>query len=313
MKASVVIVTYNHRKYIKQCLESVMEQKPYEIVVVDNGSDGTAEYVEENFPSVKVIKPEKNLGYAGGNNLGVRYATGEYVVILNPDTIVEKGWLKELVKPLENGKLITTSKILVYDGSAINTCGNINHFTGLTFTRGLGEKPDKYRRQEYMSGFSGCCFAMRRKDFLELGGFDESFFIYNEDSDFSWRAHLKGFRVMYVPSSVIRHDYVLKVPPEKIYYLEKNRYMMLKKYLSRKDFLLLLPSFLLAELLTFGYAVKCGWKGVFYKLKAVRDGLRVKVSKVDGDKKNLFRALSAAIPVDQLTFNWAERAVQGVC
>ncbi len=101
MKVSVIIVTYNHRKYIGQCLESVIEQKPYEVVVVDNGSDGTAEYVIRNFPSVKVIKPEKNLGYAGGNNLGVRHARGEYIVILNPDTVVEKGWLEELVKPLE--------------------------------------------------------------------------------------------------------------------------------------------------------------------------------------------------------------------
>jgi len=103
MKASVVIVTYNHRKYIRQCLESVMGQNPYEIVVVDNGSDGTAEFIRNNFPSVKVIKPEKNLGYAGGTTWELSKQPENNIVILNPDTVVEKGWLNELVKPLENG------------------------------------------------------------------------------------------------------------------------------------------------------------------------------------------------------------------
>ena len=310
-RSSVIIVTYNHRKYIQQCLESVIDNKPYEVVLVDNGSDDTAEYVRKNFPSVMVIKPEKNLGYAAGNNMGVTYATGEYVIILNPDTIVEKNWLNELVDPLrKNERLITTPKILIYDGSKINTCGNINHFTGLTFTRGLGEQPDRYEKQVYISGLSGCCFAMRKKDFGELGGFDETFFIYNEDSDLSWRAHLKGFKIMYVSSSIVKHDYTLKVPPEKIYFLERNRYVMLKKYISRKDSLLLLPSLLLVEVLTFGYAIKCGRKGIVFKIKAIRDGRKTKVIKVNGDKQNLFKSLSSTIPVEQLTLNKAEKAFE---
>ena len=314
--ASIIIVTYNHKKYIKSCIESVLKQDyPHEIIVVDNcSSDGTAEFVERNFPLVKVIKSDENLGYAGGNNLGVKYARGEYIVILNPDTIVEKDWLKELIRPLKNGrKLITTSKILVYDGSAINTCGNINHFTGLTFTRGLREKPNKYIRSEYVSGISGCCFAMRRRDFIDLGGFDENFFVYNEDADLSWRAHLKGFKILFVPTSIVRHDYTLKVPPKKIYYLEKNRYMILRKYLTWKEILLLLPSLIVAEILTFGYAFRCGWKGIIYKLKAIKDGLTVKVCKVDGDRKKLFKALSSTIPVNQLTFNKAEQLFKTLC
>ncbi|MBO8183261.1 MAG: glycosyltransferase family 2 protein [Archaeoglobus sp.] len=308
MKVSVVIVSYNHKKYLKACLESVLKEKPYEIILVDNGSDGTAEFVRDNYPYVKVIKPGKNLGYAGGNNLGVKHARGDYIVILNPDTIVEKGWLKELLKPLKNGKkVITTPKILIYDGSAINTCGNINHFTGLTFTRGLGERPSRYYKPEYMSGFSGCCFAMKKKDFLELGGFDDSFFTYNEDSDLSWRASLNGFKIVFIPTSIVKHDYELKVYPEKIYYLEKNRYLILKKYLSRRDFLILFPSFLLAEILTFGYAIKSGWKYVFYKLKAIKDCLFCQMEGFEGDKRLLFNSLSTTIPVDQLTFNRFEK------
>ena len=206
--ASVIIVTYNHKKYLKSCINSVLKQDyPHEVIVVDNCSqDGSAQLVREKFPDIKLIESPENKGYGAGNNLGVRQAIGEYIIILNPDTIVESGWLRELVKPLESENIITTSKILLYDGSAINTCGIINHFAGLTFTRGLGAEPRAYQKSECVSGFSGCCFAMRKEKFEELGGFDENFFTYHDDSDLSWRAHLSGFRILYVPTSAVRHD-----------------------------------------------------------------------------------------------------------
>lgn len=309
--ASVVIVTYNHKKYLEHCINSVLKQDyPYEVIVVDNCShDASARLVKEKYPNVKLIESPENKGYGAGNNLGVRQAIGEYIIILNPDTIAENGWLRELVKPLENENIITTSKILLYDGSTINTCGNINHFTGLTFTRGLGAEPSAYQKLEYVSGLSGCCFAMRRKDFEGLGGFDENFFTYNEDSDLSWRAHLRGFEIIVVPTSVIRHDYTLKVAPEKIYHVEKGRYMLLRKHLTGRDFLLLCPSLLVVEILTCGYAIKHGWKGLKYKLKAMKEGLTVKVDKIEGDKDNLFNSLSATIPVEQLTSNKVEKSI----
>lgn len=309
-KASIIIVTHNHGKYINSCIESILKQNfPHEIIVVDNRSnDDTVQLIKEKFPEIKIIENPENKGYGAGNNLGVKRAKGEYIVVLNPDTIVEKDWLKELVEPFKNGgRLITTPKILLYDGSKINTCGNINHFTGLTFTRGLNEHPERYNAQEYVSGFSGCCFAMRKEDFEELGGFDENFFAYNEDSDLSWRAHLKGFRILYVPTSIVRHDYKLNVPPEKIYHLEKNRYLILRKYLSLKEFLLLILSLIITEFLTFGYALKLGWKGIKYKLRGIKDGLKVNVHKVDGDRDYLFKHLNSTIPYDQLTFNKIEK------
>ena len=140
-----------------------------------------------------------------------------------------------------------------------------------------------------------------------MGGFDENFFTYNEDSDLSWRAHLEGFEILFVPTSVVRHDYNLKVPPEKIYHLENGRYMILRKYFSWKDFLVLAPSLTIAEVLTFGYAIKCGWSAVMYKCKAIKDGSNASVKNVKGDRDKLLKSLSVTIPTDQLISKKAER------
>jgi len=308
--ASIIIVTYNHREYLDACLKSVLKQDyPHEIILVDNCSqDGTVSFVREHFPGVTVIESPDNRGYGAGNNLGVKYARGEYVVILNPDTMVEEEWLSSLLSPLKRQpKVITTPKILLYDGLAINTCGNINTITGLTFTRGLGADPSSFPDVEEVSGISGACFAMRRDDYLDLGGFDENFFLYNEDAELSWRAHLHDYRVLYVPTSVIRHDYQLSVSPEKIYFLEKGRYMILKKYFSRRDILRFSPSLLVAELLTLGYALRFGRKGLALKFKAIREGLGATVERVAGGEARVFPHLCMAIPEDQLTFNEFER------
>lgn len=262
-------------------------------------------------PRIRLIKLLENRGYSAGNNLGIKYAKGKYIVVLNPDTLVEEHWLEELVKPLERGeKVITTPKILLYDGSAINTCGNINHFTGLTFTRGLNEDPARYNILEEVSGFSGCCFAIKKSDFEEIGGFDESFFLYNEDSELSWRAHLKGFRIFYVPRSIVRHDYKLVVSPEKIYYLERNRYVILRKYFSLKDFLMLSPSLLMAELLTFGYAIRSGWKGIKSKTKGLEEGITAVIIRENGNRSQLIQSLCSTIPLDQLTFGESDRKIK---
>lgn len=276
-----------------------------------NPDNAMAPEQNESVPQITLILPHENRGYGAGNNLGVRCAKGKYIVVLNPDTLVEENWLEELVKPLGvMEKTITTPKILLYDGSAINTCGNINHFTGLTFTRGLNENPENYAIPEEVSGISGCCFAIRRNHFEELGGFDENFFVYNDDSELSWRAHLRGFKILYIPTSIVKHAYQLNVSPKKLYHLEKNRYLILRKYLSPRDLLILSPSIVTVEALTWGYALKMGSEWTKRKLAATIDGLKGQVMKEKGDRGRLFRRLSLTMPVEQLASNRIERMIR---
>lgn len=309
--ASIIIVTYNHKKYLENCLRSIsLQEYPHEIILVDNGSsDGTIPFVENNFDYVKIIK-NINTGYGAGNNLGVTHAIGTYIVIINPDTIVEKNWLRELISPLRNNNnIVTTSKILMYDGLSINTCGNINHFSGLTFTRGLGKEITQYEKNFSSTGISGACFAIKKEEYLKIGGFDETFFLYNEDSEFSWRLHLYDYTIICVTTSIIKHDYQLGVTPEKLYLLEIGRYRILRKYLTKNKFIQLIPSLLFVEFLIFGYAIKCSFKGFFYKIKAFK-GVISRFDKTNNpdSRKILFR-LSPIIPVNQLTSNKCESAL----
>ena len=311
--ASIVIVTYNSVDYIGKCIESIIKQDyPYEIIIVDNCSqDGTSTFIKDNFPSVKLIESFENKGYGAGNNIGIKHAKGEYIVILNPDTIVGQSWLEELIKPFNiNNKVITTSKILTYNGSIISACGISNHITGLAFPRGFGCNPNTFMSQELVSGLSGCSFAIKKSDIIELGGFDENLFMYHDDVDLSWRALLNGYKILYISKSVVKHSYDLHVSPNKIYHLEKGRYIVLRKYLSKKQVILMFPSLLITEILTFGYALINGRKGVMNKVKAVKDGLTLRVDKIDGDKAHILIHLNYMIPVDQLTYNALERILK---
>ncbi len=245
--------------------------------------------------------------------MGVRHAKGGYVVILNPDTRVEKNWLEELLKPLENeDKLITTPKVLLYDGSKINAAGLIVHFTGLSFVRGLNRGKNNFNKPEFVNGFAGECFAVRKEDYLKVGGFDENLFAYNEDGELSWRFRSMGYRILYVPTSVVYHDYELKVPPWKIYHLEKGRYIILRKYLTWKELLLMLPSLLMTEILTWGYSLLNGIDGVKFKIKGLKEGITVKVEKIECNRKKLLKSLDWKIPEEQLSYSVVDRIIKKI-
>lgn len=274
-RVGIVVVNYNGMATIESCLSSLIEttNETVEIIVVDNGStDGSAEFIAECFPSVTLIRAD-NLGFGGGNNLGVEYSNGEYLVFVNPDTLVTPGWWEALVDTLAADDHIglATSRILLADDPAkLNTAGNDVHLTGLTLCRGMGQPATNFSEPATVGAVSGAAFAIRRELYQNLGGFDPGFFMYMEETDLSWRAQLVDYQCRYIPQSIIHHQYQLRFGPNKTYYQERNRYRMLLKNLRWRTLLLLVPALLLAELITWGYVVvgdRPNWTG---KLRAYR-------------------------------------------
>jgi GT2 family glycosyltransferase len=256
---SVIIVAYNQRADLARCLASLRESTDAEIIVVDNGSsDGTADYLAGEFPEVRLVRSQENLGFGGANNLAAGQAAGRYLAFLNPDTVVTPGWLGALVAALErdpSAGLATSKVLLLPDPERTNTCGNDVHLTGLTLCRGLGAPRDAFDEPAEVAAVSGAAFAIRRELFERLGGFDADFFLYLEDTDLSLRARLAGYRCLYVPDSIVYHDYRLRFGPRKTYYQERNRYLMLLKCYRWRTLLALLPALALAEVVTWGFVV----------------------------------------------------------
>jgi GT2 family glycosyltransferase len=273
-RASVIIVNFNGRDHLDQCIGSLLagDLHDCEIIVVDNAStDRSAEHVERYYPQVRVIRNGKNGGFGHGNNLGAQWAQGEFLAFVNPDAAVEPSWLNALIAALEadpQAGLATSRILMLTDPERINLCANDVHYTGLTLCRGLGMERDKFADIGEVSAVSGAAFAIRREVFEALGGFDERFFLYMEDTDLSWRARLAGHRCLYVPHSMAYHDYSLRFGPHKTFYQERNRYQMLLKNLRWRTLLVLLPALVLAEAVTWGFVLLKDRRRVMNKLRA---------------------------------------------
>lgn len=270
---SIVILTYNNEKDLAECIPSILDQtyRNYELLIVDNGStDGTVAFIKKRYPAIRLIETGANLGYAGGNNVGFQHVNGDYVVVVNPDTMLDPGWLQNLIKPLDDDPRIgiTNSKVLEYDDRDHGSCGNTSHYTGLHFPRGIEKSASAFTRPEIVSAISGCSFAIRREVLSSLKGFDAEYFLYLEDSDLSLRARLAGYRIMFTPESIVYHKHKTVITAQKVYYLERNRLMLLLKCYSMKLLIMVLPALVLTEMVTWTHAALNGNKFAYSKLRA---------------------------------------------
>lgn len=204
--ASIVIVNYNGSNMLKECLDSLLctDYPAFETVVVDNNStDNSLEMIKKYYPSCKVIQLPENRGFAVGNNIGASYATGEYLVFLNNDTVVTPDWLKEILVVLENDKsiAIAQSMLLLASEDGVDSSGDFATKHGRTYNS---------RRQGFSSpreilSARGAAMAIRKSVFEELGGFDKDYFISFEDVELGWKAWICGYKVVMSPKSIVYH------------------------------------------------------------------------------------------------------------
>jgi GT2 family glycosyltransferase len=225
MKLSIVIICWNDLKVIKDCLASIYRETSataYEVIVSDNGStDGSVEYISEHFPNVRVVENGANLGFARGNNAGIAAARGEYVLILNPDTIILDHAFDKLVAYAASRPAAGAfgCRVLNPDGSfqhparplptpfgALIAALNVRWLARLSAAFESDVYYDWSGRNERAIGFqSGCCVMVRRALLERLHGFDERFFYHFEETDLCCRIWKAGSKVMFFPGAEITH------------------------------------------------------------------------------------------------------------
>jgi len=204
-KISVIIVNYNGKKLLENCLESLFktDYNNFEVILVDNNStDGSMEFVTKNYPKIIVIKLDSNKGFAEPNNIGAKIAKGEYLLFLNNDTVTTTNFISEMVKVLEKDEKIAIcqSLLLKPDGN-IDSSGDFIDKMGIVYNSKT--KTDEIKE---ISSARGASMLIRKKIFDKLGGFDEKFFFSFEDVDLGWRSWILGYKVVIVPNSIVYHS-----------------------------------------------------------------------------------------------------------
>jgi len=234
---SFIIVNFNGKKYLRKCFDSILNldypKEKIEIIMVDNGSkDSSVSFVKKNYPTIKVLRNKEN-NYCSANNLGISKAKGEFVALSNNDAILNKNWLKELVKEITSDEKIggTGGKILFFNGR-IQSAGQEKLADFWWRDIGFKEKnKGQYDKKKEVISLSGAAVLYRKKFLTGIGGFDEDFRMYCDEADIGMRARKKGWKLVYVPTAIAHHKFMgTAKKPEALYYCHRNRLLLIAKY-----------------------------------------------------------------------------------
>lgn len=295
---SVAIILVNWKSFdvTSDCLESLKQLKypNYQVILIDNGSqDGSVEKFRTHHPHIVLLPSETNLGFAGGNNIGLRYAQAQpfdYAIMLNNDTFVEPDFLTLLIDYMETHPEVGAIQPRIHFNDNRNLLWNggayFNPWTGFTYTDGENQLPKKRHLQlKEIDWISGCAFLVRTHMLDRTGLLNEDFFMYSEDVDLSFRIRKLRYQLIYHPASVIYHiagvsnksttrgkeGYVNHMVH---YYNQRNRLWIIKKYTPWYCW----PSVIICNffyiLLVLGYfAARGRFKKLNAMCRAVKDGL----------------------------------------
>jgi len=270
---SLIIVSFNEVDKIGKCLSALAQQtySNFETIVYDNGSsDRTPDYIAAHFHQVKLIRGCENLGFGGANNEAARIAQGKYLAFVNDDAYVSSDWLEPLVDLLETDSSIggAGAELLCDEKRDIVLChGNSIHLSGITYVHNRGKIASVAPPME-VGGISGAAFLINRELFMEIGGFESLFFLYYEDTDLSLRLRLLGKRCIVVPGARVYHNCESRFSLSKVFYLERNRYLSIFSLMNIPMLLLMTPSILAFEIISWGYCLLRGKETILSKANA---------------------------------------------
>lgn len=266
---SIIIVTYKSHKVISSCLSSIFKSalKNVEIIIVDNSPDNkTKSIIQKKFnsPLLKIISTNSNLGYAAGNNLGVRHSKGKWILILNPDCQVKSDWLshtKIAVKKYPHN--LIQPLIIDPQTNKVSIAGKIRNYLGFDYIIGSQTNISDWTQPSSIFSISGSAIIIPKHLFIKLNGFDTRFFMYYEDSDLAWRAKLMKINIILFPSIHIYHEYFFYTKDneylhqqKKWFLLERNRLLMILKNYSLKTLFILTPIIIISEIGLVIYSLK---------------------------------------------------------
>lgn len=200
---SIIIVNFNGKQYLQKCLNSIEQSayRNYEIILVDNNSsDGSVEYVKKNFQDVIIIKLDNNYGFAEPNNIAAKQSKGDLFYFLNNDTEILQNSLSELVYTLNKSDIAIGQSLLLKENNDVDSSGDYITKMGLVYNSTKIEKTIKP-----ILSARGASMIIKKEIFWNLGGFDKKFFASFEDVDLGWRAWISGYKVVLVPTSIVYH------------------------------------------------------------------------------------------------------------
>jgi len=294
---SVIVLNYNAGELLLNCIGSIKKStyKNLEIIVVDNiSTDKSQETCKKKYPDIKLVQNNENFGYCEGNNIGIREAKGNYIIILNPDTIVESNWIKELISAYNKfGEGLYQPKHLSLNEKTVYmSAGNMLNIFGFGYAREKGNKDEnQFNKIEEISYASGTCLFTSSAVLKKVGLFDPFIFLYHDDLDLGWRASQLGIKSYYVPTSIIYHaeSYSLKWNAEKFYWLERNRKYCILTHYSKQTYSKIFPTLLVVDFFVWIFYLTKGFLGskIRAELDIIKNRKAIKIKYEELESKKI--------------------------
>jgi len=280
-RATIIIVNWNGKSLLTDTLYALKAQtySNYKTVIVDNGSeDGSIEYIEWAFPDIETIALDWNSGFSYANNIAINQVKSTYTVLLNNDAVPARTWLENLVSALDANPSAgsAASKMLYFDNpSLIDRVGDAYTTAGVAKLRGRKESSNKFTNPEWIFGACAGAAIYRTNALMEVGLFDDDFFLINEDVDLSFRLQSRGYRCLFVPKAIVFHkasSSIVHDSPTSVYYGHRNLEWVYLKNLPLTVIFKTLPLHIVYVLVAMAFFFTQGHARTY--LRAKRDAIK---------------------------------------